>query len=127
NTTGSTYPAVRNTDRWPAMTRIPPTTNAAAMALANVLVERRPSDLKLGYRTVLTIMADRKIRTINGTYFHRPSDFSCSFKLMINNVSEATSPAADGMGNPRNSLPPPAPGTMARQLNRARRNAPHNR
>ena len=33
------------------------------MAFVNVLVERRPSDLKLGYRTVLTIMADRNIST----------------------------------------------------------------
>ena len=33
------------------------------MALVKVLVERRPSDLKLGYRTVLTIIADKNTST----------------------------------------------------------------
>ena len=40
-----------------------PANNAAPMALTNVFCERRPSDLKLGYFTVLTIIADKKIKT----------------------------------------------------------------
>src|ERR1035438_8129306 len=44
----------------------------------------------------------------------------------MNSVSEATKPAADGIGKPRKSFE----GTSRiadRQLNRARRNAPHSR
>src|ERR1039457_4604360 len=100
---------------------------AAMMALVKVLVERKPSDLKLGYRTVLTIMAERSTSTTAGRYFQFPRDFSFSFNWMTSRVSDATSPAAEGIGNPRNSLLPPAPGSAARQLKRARRNAPHNR
>ncbi len=40
-----------------------PRKRAAAIALVNVLVERRPNDLKLGYFTVLTIIAESKTRT----------------------------------------------------------------
>ena len=40
---------------------------------------------------------------------------------------EATSPAAAGMGKPRNSFPPPVPAIAARQLNRASRKAPQRR
>jgi len=43
---------------------------------------------------------------------------------MISKVSEETSPAAEGIGNPRKSLLPLPPGKLARQLKRARRNAP---
>src|SRR5215471_18572588 len=93
------------------------------IALVNVLVERIPSDLKLGYRTVLTIIAERKIKTAAITYFHRPRLLSFSLSWIISKVSEETRPAAEGIGKPRKSLLPPPPAS-ARQLNRARRNAP---
>jgi len=51
---------------------------AAIMALVNVLVERRPKDLKLGYFTVLTIIKERKTRTATMKYFHLPSILSFS-------------------------------------------------
>src|SRR5215831_2992193 len=106
---------------------MPPTNNAAMIALAKVLVDRNPSDLKLGYFTVLTIIADRNTSTAAGTNFQGPKLRSCSFRLMMSNVNDATNPAAEGMGKPRNSLPPPPPLIVARQLNRASRNAPHKR
>ena len=40
-----------------------PTNSAAPIIFVNVLVERRPSALKLGYRTVLTIIADKNTST----------------------------------------------------------------
>ena len=47
--------------------------------MANVLVERKPRDLKLGYFTVLTIIADRNSITTASRYFHLPRLRSCSF------------------------------------------------
>src|ERR1700710_2560826 len=98
-----------------------PRNRAAMMALRNVLVERKPSDLKVGYFTVLTIMADRNNSTITRKYFHLPRSRSFSLSLIIISVKEATRPAADGIGKPRNSLPPPLPAAAARQLKRGRR------
>src|SRR5947207_9554996 len=94
------------------------------MALANVLFERNPNDLKLGYLTVLTIMAERNKSTAAMTYFHPPRLLSFSLSWMISNVSDETSAAAEGIGKPRKSLLPPPLGRLARQLNRASRNAP---
>src|SRR5216684_5960022 len=100
-----------------------PRNRAATIALVKVLVERSPSDLKLGYLTVLTIMAERKSSTATSSHFHLPRVRSCSLSWIISKVRDETKPAADGMGNPRKSLPPPLP-MAARQLNRARRKAP---
>src|SRR5215471_17279952 len=100
-----------------------PRNKAATIAFSKVLLDRNPSDLKLGYFTVLTIMAERNNSTSTSRYFHFPRERSCSLRRMINNVSEETKPAADGIGNPRNSFPPLAP-MAARQLKRARRKAP---
>src|SRR5437016_10393924 len=97
------------------------------MALVKVLVERNPRDLKLGYLTVLTIMAERKISTTARRYFQLPRVLSFSFSSMIKSVREATKPAADGMGNPKNSLAPPPLDCALRQLNRANRKAPQMR
>src|ERR1700682_1074354 len=103
---------------------IEPRNSAAIIALVNVLVERRPRDLKLGYFTVLTIIADRNTRTMGRRYLALPSVLSFSLSWIINSVSEATSPAAEGMGKPRNSLWPGLLGWALKQLKRARRNAP---
>src|ERR1051325_1285432 len=100
-----------------------PRNKAAIMAFVKVLVERNPNDLKLGYFTVLTIIAERKSSTATSSHFHLPSGRSCSLSWIINRVSEETNPAAEGIGNPRNSLPPPPP-LAARQLNLANRKAP---
>src|ERR1035437_4266881 len=97
------------------------------MTLRNVVVERKPSDLKVGYFTVVTIMADKNTSTTAGRNFQGPRVFSFSLRWMTSSVSDATNPAADGMGKPKNSLLPPVPAMVARQLNRASRNAPHNR
>src|SRR6516162_269015 len=94
------------------------------MALVKVLVERSPRDLKLGYLTVLTIIAERNSSTATIRYAQRPRLLSFSFSWMISSVNEATSAAADGMGKPRKSLLPLPPGRLARQLKRARRKAP---
>src|ERR1044071_4551430 len=99
-----------------------PMNKAATMALVKVLVERRPRDLKLGYLTVLTIMAERKRSTTASRYFQLPRLRSFSLSWMISRVSEETRPAAEGMGKPRKSLLPP--GSAAMQLKRARRKAP---
>src|SRR5882672_570905 len=103
-----------------------PRNKAAMIALVKVLLERNPSDLKLGYLTLLTIMAERNSRTATSSHFHLPRVRSCSLRWIISKVSDETNPAADGMGNPRKSLPPPPP-LAARQLNRASRKAPQRR
>src|SRR6266571_8521842 len=103
-----------------------PRNKAAMIALVKVLVERSPSDLKLGYLTVLTIMAERNSKTATSSHFHLPRVRSCSLSWIVSNVSDDTNPAADGMGNPRKSLPPPLP-MAARQLKRANRKAPQMR
>src|SRR3569833_3450648 len=115
-----------------------PRNKAAPRALENVLVERNPSDLNVGYLTVLTIIAERNCFSIARKYLQAPSSIptamlpsgiltGVSFCLITIRVSEATSPAADGMGKPRNSLPPPLPACAARQLNRAKRKAPQSK
>ena len=48
------------------------------MALVNVLVERNPRDLKLGYLTVLTIIAERNTSTATSSQFHFPRVLSFS-------------------------------------------------
>src|SRR5579864_4684668 len=98
--------------------------SAARIAFVKVLVDRRPSDLKLGYLTVLTIMADRNSSTTAMIYFHAPRLLSFSFSWIISSVRDETRPAAEGIGNPRKSLLPLPPGKLARQLKRASRNAP---
>src|SRR2546426_9479803 len=103
-----------------------PRNKAAMIALVKVLVERKPSDLKLGYLTVLTIIAERNSRTATSSHFHLPSVRSCSLSWIISRVSDETRPAAEGIGKPRNSFPP-SPALEARQLNRASRKAPHSK
>ena len=56
-----------------------------------------------------------------------PGVFPFVLKCMMSSVSEATRPAAEGMGKPRKSLPVPLAPIVARQLNRASRNAPHSK
>src|SRR5258708_39763985 len=101
-----------------------PRNKAAIIAFENVLLERNPRDLKPGYLTVLTIIAERKSSTTTNSHFHLPRSFSRSLSRIISSVSDETSPAAEGIGNPKKSLLPPPPGIAARQLNRANRNAP---
>src|SRR5271168_4058263 len=97
-------------------TTISPRNSAAKIALVNVLLERSPSDLKLGYFTVLTIIAERKISTVaRRNPHHLPRVFSFSLSWMISSVRDETSPAADGMGNPRNSFACVESGIAARQ------------
>src|SRR3989442_11505973 len=106
--------------------RMKPITSAATIALEKVLVERRPRDLKLGYLTVLTIIAARKIKTATMKYFQLPRVLSFSLSLITKSVKEATRPAAEGMGKPRNSLLLVADSAL-KQLKRARRKAPQMR
>src|SRR5258706_15318252 len=103
---------------------IEPRTSAAMIALVNVLLERRPRDLKLGYFTVLTIIAERNTSTTGSRYEALPRVLSFSLSWIIKSVSEATRPAAEGMGKPRKSFWPGRLGCALRQLKRARRNAP---
>ena len=49
-----------------------PRISAEIMASGKVLVERRPRDLKVGYLTVLTIMAERNSSTTASRYPHLP-------------------------------------------------------
>lgn len=56
-----------------------------------------------------------------------PRLLSFSLKWIMSSVSEATRPAAEGIGKPRKSLPPLPVFIAARQLNRASRNAPHSK
>src|SRR4051812_37298635 len=102
---------------------------ATMMILGKAMVDRSPKVLKLGYFTVLTIMMDKNTSTMGRMYFNFANRNSLSFSLslMMSSVSEATSPAAEGMGKPKNSLLPEFPGMAARQLNRASLKAPHNR
>src|SRR5437899_1966153 len=94
------------------------------IALMNVLVERSPRDLKVGYFTVLTIIAERNTSTTASRKPQLPRLRSFSLNWMIISVSDATSPAAEGIGNPKNSLPAPPLESALRQLKRAKRNAP---
>ena len=89
---------------------------------------RRSRVLKEGYLTSLTIIKERNNIRPGKMYRHKPVAKTFSSPPHIrNSVTEATSPAADGMGKPRNSFPPLPPGMAARQLNRANRSAPHAR
>src|SRR3954469_1866221 len=107
--------------------KIRPRKMAARTAFVNVLVERNPRDLKLGYLTVLTIIADKNKSTSARRYFQFPRLRSLMLNCMISKVREATNPAADGIGNPRNSLLDPPLLMALRQLKRARRKAPQSR
>src|SRR5439155_19854415 len=104
-----------------------PTTMAATMDLMNVLLERKPSDLKLGYRTVLTIIAERNSSTTTRKYFQLPRSLLFSLSLMISSVNDETKPAADGIGKPRKSLVAALLPMALKQLKRARRNAPQSK
>src|SRR2546423_7206966 len=98
-----------------------PRNRAAMIALVKVLVERNPSDLKLGYLTVLTIIAERKSNTATSRNFHHlPRSLSFSFSWMISRVRDETNPAADGIGKPRKSLLAGPLPIALKQLNRAR-------
>src|ERR1700682_5616199 len=98
---------------------IEPRNSAAIIALVKVLVERRPRDLKLGYFTVLTIIAERNTSTTARRYFALPRVLSFSLSWIINSVSEATRPAAEGIGKPRKSFWPGLFGCALKQLKRA--------
>src|ERR1700722_17669629 len=100
---------------------------ATMISFGNVVEERIPKVLKLGYFTSLTIIAERKSRTDGSSQPQWPRSFSFSFNLIMKSVSEATRPAADGMGKPRKSLPAPGRFMAERQLKRASRNAPQMR
>src|SRR6267154_1168749 len=102
---------------------IEPRNSAAMIAFVNVLLERSPRDLKLGYFTVLTIIAERNTSTIGKRYEALPSVRSFSLSWIIRSVSEATRPAAEGIGKPRKSFCPGRLGCALRQLKRASRNA----
>src|SRR5471030_1539389 len=85
---------------------------------------RKSSDLKLGYFTSLTIIAERNNSSTGSAKRSLLSEKPFSSIHNKNNVSEATSPAAAGIGKPRNSLLLALLFIAARQLNRASRNAP---
>src|ERR1035437_1195047 len=91
--------------------------------LVNVRVARKLSDLKLGYRTWLTIIHDKKSNSTGSRNRHLPLGKSFSSTHMMKSVSDATKAAAEGMGKPTNSRPLP-PGGVDSTLNRARRKAP---
>src|ERR1700677_918688 len=108
----------RNITRQPAKIMV-------TIILGKVRRARKSNVLNDGYFTSLTIITERNKSRPGSTYFQGPLERSRSVWSPHNrkNVSEATSPAAAGMGKPRNSLPPP-PDMADRQLNRARRRAP---
>src|SRR4051794_5351799 len=84
--------------------------------LKNGRVARRSNFLNEGYLTSLTIIMERKIRINGSAYRQLPVGKLLSSTHIRNRVSDATSPAAAGMGKPRNSLPPPLLDIAARQL-----------
>ena len=103
-----------------------PRNRNATSVLVKVRVARKSSVLKLGYFTLLTIIQDRNSIRTGRKKRHLPVANSFSSHQIMNSVSDATNPAAEGIGKPRNSFE--CSWRMAvRQLNRARRNAPQSR
>src|SRR4051812_44984241 len=101
-----------------------PMNKIANSVRVKVRVARKSSDLKVGYFTSLTIIQERNNMSAGSTTRHEPLVNSFPCHQIMKYVSEHTNPAAEGMGKPRNSLPPPEPAIAARQLNRASRKAP---
>src|SRR5580698_8766760 len=95
-----------------------------AINFGSVRVVRQLIALKLGYLKPLNIIHERK--SIRGGSTHLPCPISRPFSSIHRrqSVIEAMTPAAAGMGKPRNSLFAAAESSAARQLKRARRNAP---
>ena len=87
---------------------------------------RRSRVLKDGYLTSLTIMKERNNIRPGKTYrqIAVAKSLSSVSPHIRNSVTDATRPAAEGIGKPRNSFPPLSPGMAARQLKRASRSAP---
>src|SRR5664279_107282 len=103
-----------------------PRNRMATSVFVKVRVARKSSVLKLGYLTLLTIIHDKNTSSTGRKKRHLPVANSFSSHQIMNSVSEATRPAAEGIGKPRNSFEC-SPRMAVRQLNRARRNAPQSR
>src|ERR1035437_1107603 len=103
-----------------------PRNRIATSVFVKVRVARKSSVLKLGYRTLLTIIHDRNNIRTGRKYRHMPVAKSFSSHQIMNNVNEATRPAAEGIGKPKKSFECPW-GIAERQLKRASRNAPQSR
>ena len=78
---------------------------AATIVFQNVPVAFKSRRLKVGYLTVLTIIAERNRRITGNAKRH----FGGASNSIISHVRDVTSPAAAGIGKPRNSFPPPVP------------------
>src|SRR6185369_13738354 len=79
----------------------------AITSLVNGRVDFRSSFLNEGYFTSLTFIIERNIMIPDRPSRQDPVAKSCSSHHIRNRVKEATKPAAAGIGNPRNSPPPP--------------------
>ena len=112
-----------------------PRNRTATSVLVKVRVARKSSDLKLGYFTLLTIIQERNSSSTGRQYRQLPVANSFSSHQIMNSVSEATRPAAEGIGKPRNSLrvlqahgrqavEPRQPERAAEQINRGDEPAP---
>src|SRR5687768_2620272 len=99
-------------------------TMTMARNLGSDRVVRQLSDLKLGYLKPLNIIQERKSISGGRTYLPWPMSRPRSSNHSMQSVSEAMTPAAAGMGKPRNSLLAASELAAARQLKRASRNAP---
>src|SRR3954471_1733626 len=102
-----------------------PTITTTTTTFENGRFVRKSKYLKAGYFISLTIIRDRKAMMNGSRYNHGLFEKPRSSSHKIKSVSEATTPAAAGIGKPRNSFPPPVPAIAARQLKRANRKAPH--
>src|SRR5882757_5307174 len=110
-------------------------TTTMARNLGSERVVRRLSDLKLGYLNPLNIIHERKSMSGGKTYLPLPDRKSMSggkacvplpisrprsSNHSMQRVSDAMTPAAAGIGKPRNSLFAASELAAARQLKRAR-------
>src|SRR5260370_806597 len=83
-------------------------TTAATMKAKTAVLSRvfisQFTCLKLGYRMVLTIKNETKMRIKGSANAHSRSSRALADKLSSNKTSEATVPAAAGIGRPTKSL-----------------------
>src|SRR4051812_29154422 len=93
----------------------------------NERVVRQLMALKLGYLKPLNIIQARKSMSGGSTHFPCPISRPFSSNQSRQRVIEAITPAAAGMGKPRNSRFAAAELAAARQLKRAKRKAPQMR
>src|SRR5882724_1630272 len=92
--------------------------------LGSERVVRQLMALKLGYLKPLNIIHARNNMSGGSTHLPWPISRPFSSNQSRHSVIEAITPAAAGIGKPRNSLLAAAESSAARQLKRANRKAP---